>query len=468
MIRVKEKNQKNIEISQLVSADTKRESEIILEFPNTLDFKNVMSSSDFFEQCVEQKKSLFKSKTLSLTLLYAKYLDKKDMPKEQVKTSLSLFSHQFLQSMKDYESNIKKEPTQENISLLLSEVQKTLNSFRGFEVSDEETKLMYSKIDYLLSFEVEQYILKMINILKKQKDSTDLIESLMMFTQTENDYRKKKKYNKEDFYGNLKKIQEKENEKKTNKRTKNESYLRIVNKMEMNKKLIELPLKVSEKSFTFGKKEKYVSLAVSSGLIMLIFSFMIFQARLMGLDTTINFVLALTALYVFRDLFREEFKNYIYDKITSIRPLVKSFIYVPKQVDSVGLTETWFSRQHQVSLKNSNYKDKIFLKIREYVKVNQFDHHGFRKMKTDTIIDLSPIMSQINRVDKTLFIYGEDDETEIEELNFPRQYKLVLRVIETKKKRSKFMTEKKPPVKREKRYNVIINRNEIISIEEKK
>lgn len=463
MIKVKEKNQKSIEILQLVSSNTKRESEITLEFPKTLDFKASLSSTEFFEQCVEQKKSLFKSKNPSLTLLYAKYLDKKEMPKEQLRTSLSLFSYQFLQTMKDYELRIKKDPSHENISTLLSEVQKTLNSFRGFEISDDDMKGLYSKIDYLLSFEVEQYVLKMIKILKEQSNSEAMIESLMMFTEQENKYRKENNYNKKDFYGNLKMIQEASENKE---KTKNDNYLRIVNKMEMHKKLIELPLKVSEKVFTFGKKEKYWALGISSGIIMLGFSSLIFQARLLGLDTTINFVLGLAALYVFRDLFREEIKNYIYDKITSIKPLVKSLIYVPNEEDSVGITKTWFSRNHEVSINNSTYKDQVSLTLKEFLKLNEFDHYGFKRMKTLTTIDLSPIMSHINRDDKKILIYG-DESSVVEELQLPRQYKLKLKIKEKSKKRSLFLIEKGAEKETIKEYRIIINRNEIISIEKK-
>lgn len=463
MIKVKEKNQKSIEILQLVSSNTKRESEITLEFPKTLDFKASLSSTEFFEQCVEQKKSLFKSKNPSLTLLYAKYLDKKEMPKEQLRTSLSLFSYQFLQTMKDYELKIKKDPSHENISTLLSEVQKTLNSFRGFEVSDDDMKGLYSKIDYLLSFEVEQYVLKMIKILKEQSDSEAMIESLMMFTEQENKYRRENNYNKKDFYGNLKMIQE---ESENKEKTKNDNYLRIVNKMEMHKKLIELPLKVSEKVFTFGKKEKYWALGISSGIIMLGFSSLIFQARLLGLDTTINFVLGLAALYVFRDLFREEIKNYIYDKITSIKPLVKSLIYVPDEEDSVGITKTWFSRNHEVSINNTTYKDQVSLTLKEFLKLNEFDHYGFKRMKTLTTIDLSPIMSHINRDDKKILIYG-DENSVVEELQLPRQYKLKLKIKEKSKKRSLFLIEKGAEKETIKEYRIIINRNEIISIEKK-
>lgn len=461
MLKVKEKNQKNIEIQQLVSSNTKRESEIILEFPKNLDFKQHLSSSEFFEQCVEKRKSLYKSKNPSLTLLYAKYLDKKDMPKEQLKTSLSLFSYQFLQSMKDFESKIKKEPTDENIGTLLSEVEKTLNSFRSFEVSDDDIKQMYEKIDYLLSFEVEQYLLKMINILEKEKEN-DFVESLSMFTMKERKYRQDKKYDKNEK-GDLI-LKKSDQDSKGQKR--NDRFLRIVNKMEMNKKLVELPLKVSEQVFTFGKKEKYFSLALSTGVIMLVFSLLVFQARLFGFDTTVNFIFGLTALYVFRDLFREEFKNYIYDKITSIKPLITSFIYVPDNEDSVGLTKTWFSKNHDLSINNASYKDRVFLNFKEIIKLNSFDHYGFKKMKTTTTIDLSPIMNQINRIDKILYVYDENDD--VEKIHLPRQYKLTLKIKEKTIKRSRFLSEKIAPENKFKEFKIIINRNEIISVTEKK
>ena len=137
MIKVKEKNKKNLEIQQVVSSNSKKVTEISITIPKALDFKKTMSTNEFFMKNVEKKKSLYKSKNPSLTLLYAKYLDKKEMPEEQLSTSLRLFSHQFLQKLKDYEVFIEKEAELEDISEILSETQKTLNSFRGMELSSQ-------------------------------------------------------------------------------------------------------------------------------------------------------------------------------------------------------------------------------------------------------------------------------------------------------------------------------------------
>lgn len=464
MIKVKEKNKKNLEIQQVVSSNSKKITEISITVPKALDFKKTMSTNEFFMKNVEKKKSLYKSKNPSLTLLYAKYLDKKEMPKEQLSTSLRLFSHQFLQKLKDYEVFIEKEAELEEISEILSETQKTLNSFRGMELSSQTHIDLFNKIDYLMSFEVEQFFLKMLKRLKSMKNSEDLIEVISKLAKTEREYREEKKYNKSDMYGNLCLIKAKSGER--GKKATKDSYLRIVNKMDMNKKLIENPLKVSEEVFTFGKKEKYISLAISTGLIMLFFSFMIFQARMFGFDTTIHFVLGLALLYVFRDLFREEFRDYIYDKITTIKPQLKSFIYVPQNKDSVGITKTWFRKKDKIFQKDSTYKDNYELNFEEIIKLNQFDHHGFKKMKSTTSINLEPIMTQIIRDDKKLIVY--DEENLIEELYLPRQYKLKLKIKETASKRGHFLKEKSDPKVVEKDYILIIDRTEIVSIREKK
>lgn len=467
MIKVREKNKKNLEIQQIVSSNSKRITDISITIPKALDFKTTMSSNEFFLKNVEKRKSLYKSKNPSLTLLYAKYLEKKEMPDEQLSTSLRLFSHQFLQKLKDYEVLIEKEATVENIADILSETQKTLNSFRSLTLSTDKHLDLYHKIDYLMSFEVEQFslkILKRLKTFKSNEDNQSLIEVVSKLSKTERDYRKDKKYNKSDMYGDLYLIKEKSDER--GKQATRDSFLRIVNKMDMNKKLIEHPLKISEEVFTFGKKEKYLSLSISTGIIMLFFSFMVFQARLFGFDSTIHFVLGLALLYVFRDLFREEFRDYLYDKITSIKPQIKSFIYVPNNIDSVGITKTWFRKKDKSVRQGSTYKDNYELTFEEIIKLNQFDHHGFKKMKTTMSINLDQIMSQIVRDDKKLFVYN--DENLVEELFLPRQYKLKLKIKEISEKRVGFLRGKEAPKERIKEFILIIDRNEIVSIKEKK
>ncbi len=465
MIRARSNNKKNIDIQQIISSNESKDIEITLTYPTNLDFNKEMSATEYFDKHVSKTKSLYKSKNPSLTLLYAKYLEKKegDFKKDQLVTSLRLFSYQFIQKLKDYSSELGKDFDPDELSDVLSEIQKTLNAFRNFELKNEDAIRLFAKIDHLLSYEVEQFLLKAISILKKKKDAEELISGILMLAESEQAYRKEKKYVKEDASEDLKRMKEATKAKIT---VQNDRFLRLSNKMDMNKRLIELPLKISEKVFKVGKKEKYIALAVSTGIIMLMFSLTLFQARMHGYDMTMQFVVALAVIYVVRDLFREEFKNYLYDKITSIRPVLKSFMHVSGKSDSVGMSLTWFSKKNASVVNNSTYKDLSKLILKEKQKLRDFEHYGFKRVKTTTTFDLSPIMDQITRNDKELFIF--DDDEMVEDLHLPRQYKLSVFITETIVKKSKMFKDKSEPKKKEKEYVIIINRNEIISIKEKK
>lgn len=464
MIKARSNNKKNIDIQQIISSNESKDMEIILTYPTNLDFKKEMSTTEYFDKHVEKTKSLYKSKNPSLTLLYAKYLEKKegDYKKDQLVTSLRLFSYQFIQKLKDYTSELGKDFDADEISFVLSEIQKTLNAYRNFELKEKSAIRLFENIDHLLSYEVEQFLLKTVSILKKKKEAEDLIEGILMLAESESSYRKDKKYVKEDSSEDFKRSKEVSRENIT---VQNDRFLRMANKMDMNKRLIELPLKISEKVFTVGKKEKYIALAVSTGFIMLLFSLTLYKARVHGYDMTMQFVVGLAVIYVIRDLFREEFKNYLYDKITSVRPILKSFMHLSGQEDSVGMSLTWFSKKHESLVNNSTYKDKSKLILKEKQKFRNFDHYGFKKVKTTTSFDLSPIMAQITRDDREIYVYDEDDF--VEDLHLPRQYKLSLQITETIVKRSKLFKEKSKPKTRKKEYIIIINRNEILSVKAK-
>lgn len=456
MIKLKNINQKNLELSQVVSANSKRETTIEISFPKTLDFGGSLPSSEFFNKNINQNKSLYKSDSPSLTLLYTKYLEKKDIPVEQLNTSLSLFSHQYIKRLKDYVSEISKEKQEDlpiKVSELLTEVQKILNSFRDLEIKDEKVQYNFEKIDFLLSFETEQFLLKMVNLLQKVKGTSDLRTIIITLAESEGIYRIDKNYHSDDGDFHL----VKENDDK---------FIRILNKIEMRKRLIELPLKVSEKVLTYGKKEKYISLALATGFIMFIVSFILLQARLLGIDMTLQFVVGLAILYICRDLFREEIKEIIYNKIISKRPKIKSFIYVPNNEDPVGMTQTWFFKEDKTQLLQANYKDRVVLKLREKIKLNNFEHHGFKRMRTFTNFDLSPLLSMIERDGRKLFIYSDDNRT-AKSFKLPRQYQINLTVKETVSKKRKYFQLKEDIKEKEKKFLIIINREKIVSIKEK-
>lgn len=466
MIKIKEINKTELEIQQVISSRMKKETDIQISIPKQLDFEQEHPDNEYFNKFISKRRSLYKSKNPSLTLLYAKYLEKKDLPKEQLDISLSLFSYQFLKKLNDYKSEINKAEKKnilDKISELLIDTQKTLESFRSLEISDSKNQETYTKIDFLLSFEVEQLILEMIFNLKGVDGSDDLISVLKTFAQEENKYRKTKKYSEDDLVSKETLLKETSDK---------DRHIRLVNKMDMRKKLIELPLNISEEFFELGKREQNFAIAISTGLIMFAFAFLLLQARLMGLDMSMQFVFGITFLYIFRDIFRETFKSYFYKKLMKNKPILRSLLSLKNKEDIFGSTFTWFNldipnskiikKNNQISSNN----EKIFINYKEIIKLGNFNHYDFKRLKTYTTFDLSPILKEIKRNDKKLFVYENDYE--IEEVSLPRQYKLTITIKETITNRAKRkITERTIPEIKEVSYVVLVNRNEIIKITQK-
>lgn len=463
MIKVKEDNKKTIEVQQSIKSNTKRATIIELSYPKVLDFKKTCSPSDFFHKHISQKKSFLKGKNPTLNILYTKYLEEKTDNNKKLLKSLSLFSYHYNQRLKDYKysfSKLKEDELSEAISEALTDVQKTLNAFRELSFKDKNVQDFFEKVDCLLSFESEQFLLSMVYSLQKVKNSSTLRKFLLQQGVQEDQYRLDKKYNSDE--GDLRLIIEND-----------DRFVRILNRMDMRKKISELPLKITEKSKVSGKKEKYISLAISTGIIMFLISFILMQVRLLGFDSTIQFVVGLAFLYIIRDLFREEFKEALYNKIISRSPIQKSRIYLPEKTDSVGSSHIWFSKIDDSKSKNpqKKYKDNYSIKINESIRLDDFDYFELKKIKTSTHIDLLPIMREIKRDQKELFIYPSDLDSSdvVKKISVPRQFKLDLKIKEVSiKKNNSIYNFSLEPIVKEKRYTIIINRTEIVKIEEKK
>lgn len=171
-------------------------------------------------------------------------------------------------------------------------------------------------MDAILSYEFEQYLLRQTAYVQNIKGATVARDYLSQLSIAEDEYRITQMY--EGIYS-VKSIEAEDQEKLT----------RIFNQTDLQKKLLELPLRVHSSSKRVGEKERYLSLAIATGLIMLGFSVVIFQFRLMGLDTDLQFVLAFAALYVVRDVFKESIKSWVFDKIIRKKPRVVSTFSKP-------------------------------------------------------------------------------------------------------------------------------------------
>lgn len=442
MVAVKQKDYKVIDIQQTLSRNSSRETSVELVFPKNFEIEDDSKFKNSFESMVAQSRRFHKGNSISTMLLYVKQLEKNDLPIEKFSVSLSLFAFLFNSQLKASRLNDTEDEALEQHSEQLDTLASLLRSFRDFPIEDEQKFDKFRNIDLVLSFEFEQYLLRNLTVLQTTKASQDLRNKIVELCNEEQLHRKKQLYGER--LGQLDLYTE-----------DTDKIARLTNKMEMQKRIAELPLKLNTNATKIGNTEKYLSIGISTGIIMLVFGFIMLQSRVMGLDTNLQFLLAFALLYVFRDIFKESFKDRIFRKIMEKKPRSKATITYPGETKPIGFNQLWLSE----SLFRTDQKQRgdNSILIRETTSFRHFDYHGFKTVKTDLHIDLSEIMKMIPADGKEIYVFTKNDKPK--KVHVPRRIRLELIVNEKKR-------EKGNEVAVTKRFRVLLDRNKIIRVED--
>lgn len=443
MLDLKITAKKKIEIQQTLSADSQSETKVEFVIPSSIDLGDSFSAGEFFDKSFLQTRRFHKGKSISLMLLYIKILEKEHLPYDSYKTSISLFSYLFVNDIRSFKTNLEKgEQAVEEIVDKAKGHSNILASFRRFNLEDDQKFERFRKVDAILSYEFEQYLLRQTAYLQSIKGAQSARDYLAQLSMAEDEYRITQMY--ENIYS-VKSIEADDEEKLT----------RVFNQTDLQKKLLELPLKVTSKSTRVGEKEKYLSLAIATGLIMLGFSIVIFQFRLMGLDTDLQFVLAFAALYVVRDVFKESIKSWVFEKIIRNKPRVISQYTMPDKKTNIGSGETWFNSQPNSKTAIAN-KESVSLFFRELVSLKNFEYNGFKKIKTNTSINLTPLMNCFPSENRDMYVYSSTNKPR--KVSISRRGRIEVKIHEKK-------TEPSGVKERTQRYRVTFDRSKIIKLE---
>ncbi|WP_261815419.1 hypothetical protein [Vibrio gallicus] len=443
MLDLKITAKKSIEIQQTLAANSQSETKVEFVIPSSIDLGESFTAGEFFDKSFMQTHRFHKGKSISLMLLYIKILEKEHLPYESYKTSISLFSYLFINEIRSFKTNLEKEEQAlEEIVDKAKGHSNILDSFRRFSLEDEQKFERFRKVDAILSYEFEQYLLRQTAHLQPIKGSQQARDYLAQLSMAEDEYRISQMY--ETTYS-VKSIASDDEEKLT----------RIFNQTDLQKKLLELPLKVTSNSTRVGEKERYLALAIATGLIMLGFTVVLFQFRLMGLDTDMQFVLAFAALYVVRDVFKESIKSWVFEKIIRKKPRVLSQFSMPDKKTIIGSGETWFNSQPNSKHAIAN-RESVSLFFREIISLKNFEYNGFKKIKTNTAIDLTPLMRCFPSENRDMYVYSSTNKPR--KVSISRRGRIELKIHEKK-------TEPSGVKERTKRYRVTFDRSKIIKLE---
>lgn len=377
-MEVKLKEKKSIEIEHVTGTGEEYDIEIKLVLPKSVELNGRITKEDIVDSSILTERHLHKGKSISLMLLYIKLAQKHQNSSTQFKESINLFSHLFIKDITSYQV---KNDSLEEIIATIHDYTNIISVFRELTLDDEDKYITFRNLDPLISFEFEQFLMK-ISSANKESDIKSLISDTI---------------NKEKEY-RLKQCYEHKYQLSKNDIQDEDRLARVVNQIDMQRKLLKLPLKINENTETIGKKEKYWSIALSTGLIMLVFCFIILQMRLMGLDTNMQFVAAFAGMYMVRDVFKEGIKDRIYNRLMRNKPVSRSTLSVPNGDELVRLT-TWCNINDGNAIRLGKNGSEI--NITESGKVKKFEHNGFKKIKHNVSVDLSKVIR--------LFPYGKRD-----------------------------------------------------------
>lgn len=435
---------KKIEIQQTLSAASHCETKVEFVIPSSIDLGDGFSAGGFFDKSFLQTRRFHKGKSISLMLLYIKILEKEQLPYESYKTSISLFAYLFINDIRSFKTNLEKGGQDLDAIIDMAKGHANiLDSFRKFSLEDDQKFERFRKVDAILSFEFEQYLLRQTSQLQNMKEAQAAREYLAQLSMAEDEYRIKQMY--EGIYS-VNALDTDDEEK----------LARIFNQTDLQKKLLELPLRLTTTSHRVGEKERYLALAIATGLIMLGFSVAVFQFRLMGLDTDLQFVLAFAGLYVVRDVFKETIKSWVFDKIIRNKPRLVSQFSRPDKKTVIGHGETWFNSLPKSKIAIAN-KENISLVFREVVTLKKFEYNGFKKIKTNTSIDLNPLMRCFPSENRDMYVYSSANKSR--KVSIPRRGRIEVKIHEKK-------TEPSGVKERTQRYRVTFDRAKIIKLEQ--
>ncbi|MGD1524052.1 hypothetical protein [Vibrio owensii] len=440
-------NDKRLDIEQFVSSQSTRITKIEIELPKNIDLDKIASNKEFSEEYISSAYRFHKSESSNIALLGLKRLEKSGLEQgSRFKVAINLFAHQYIKNLKQVLFEVLAADKTDKASTALKELDvlsDVLQSFRAMEFTGDDKVVLKKNTDSVLSHELEQFLLELHTKIGDADELSPIKERLLIMCKEELQYRKASKITE---YSTLDDVE-----------GDGEGLSKKINKVELRKKLVALPSKISMKPIPEGKTAKRLAISVSTFFIMLAFSYVVTRARISGLDTTKVFIFVLAFLYILRDVFREEFRNYIYRCLTNRSPRKRFSLHALGNGGKIGSQQLWFDAQSYKKNKHSSWNDYERISRREKLTTNKIDVFGYKSIKTTTTIDMSPIMTAIKDSKKIVYALGVDGPVETE---VRKQYLITLNVTEHVISKSK-VTEKTIA------YKILIDNERILKVTQK-
>ncbi|WP_456268014.1 hypothetical protein M1D97_12280 [Kushneria sp. AK178] len=324
MVSVERREGFNIKISRVLKEATEHGLDLYLFVPGEIDLhRNVVPEGSFYHNAIHLKRTYY-SNQRHLPLAHSRLARRDRSSPERYRLSLSLYAYQYVVALERLIAPLEGDPDRVDAEALEEIVELARNvprSMRRNRPEDDNQLKYFINIDNYMSWITEQRLLKLVAGLPGDDDAqARLRHSLLEICRFENRYRHERQYN-------------------SSRAARNPS--RISNKMRLLRRLIEYPVTLKQKNRELGAWEERGVKALATGLVMLVISVMMIEARSLVGDLTLRFVLILALLYAMREVFKEDLRNTLWRWLRRGRPKWRRQYFDVHSNEMVGQQREW-------------------------------------------------------------------------------------------------------------------------------
>ncbi|MFC0336395.1 hypothetical protein SAMN05421848_1023 [Kushneria avicenniae] len=421
MVSVERREGFNIKISRVLREATEHGLDLYLFVPGEIDLhRNVVPESSFYHNAIHLKRTYY-SNQRHLPLAHSRLARRDRSTPERYRLSLSLYAYQYVIALERLiaplegdQQRVSVEALEEVIELARSVPRRMRRNRPG-----EDNQLKYFiNIDNYMSWITEQRLLKLVSCLVEEEGPKQQArDSLLEICRFENRYRQEHQYNSSRAA---------------------QSPSRISNKMRLLRRLIEYPVTLKQKTRELGAWEERGVKALATGVVMLVISVMMLEARNLVGDLTLRFVLILALLYAMREVFKEDLRNTLWRWLRRGRAKWMRQYFDVHSNETVGQQREWLDYVRFKRLDNDiraarggsvTQREEVILQYRSRSKMLPTRFlSGYEETREIMMLDLSVIANLLE--DSHHHVYQlEDDEISREVVERRYQLNLIARSI---------------------------------------
>jgi hypothetical protein len=454
-IRLKQEERFSVKLTHQIDQGEFRRIDVYFSLPKEMSInKNTLPETDYFNAGVRTRSAYF-TQGLHLPLLHSRFASRMKHSAYEYRNHLNLFAYQYVTALKTDTKEVLKSNDSDKLRDFYNAAQEIANhsivilsKTRTHAPKDANLAAIFENVDNYLSWYTEQSLLGMLAKKPRSSEFSEERLALLRFCKNENLYRKEKAYNSQATL---------------------DDPNRIANKMRLLRRLIEYGVIFKTDTQALGNITRKVATGVATALIMSVVLVLIIKTQGAFSTLTSLMVFILAIIYGVREVFKDDFKNILWQWVRKGKPRWARTLIDPTSKTELAKQKIWLdyikagnlpikTRQLLAKRNMQNKQSSEILHFRINTKVvRQGFQPGYDKLEETIDFSLLPFARYLERGSGKLYEQNDasSNKEKIKTTSIERRYQInVVIALDQGKYTEQF-----------ERYKITLNRSGIIDIE---